>query len=268
MRPFDRVVGKHIPGGLGIALPEFYVWNYFTGDRARPERYYEEGANYPLVRIAHEHSAYPAEGKGSVEHLGATYIRFDAPPDSALEGLSVRWFEGEDAGAWEERLLRVCRTQEVEVEVLTGGQAKVDNWSHYGDVVLVGVVTNPSGFCFPYAYIGEQVGSSFGPPSVVSLDPPYPNPFLLGRGQGACCMPAMAIAFGLTKAVDLVISVYTMDGVLVREFPLGVLGAHHYGDRVRWDGRNADGVLVGSGMYVVQMDAGGFQTRRMVAVVR
>lgn len=30
---------------------KFYLYNYFTKHRANPEKYYEEGANYPLVRI-------------------------------------------------------------------------------------------------------------------------------------------------------------------------------------------------------------------------
>lgn len=30
---------------------KFYLYNYFTKHRAVPEKYYEEGANYPLVRI-------------------------------------------------------------------------------------------------------------------------------------------------------------------------------------------------------------------------
>lgn len=30
---------------------QFYLYNYFTGYRSIPDKYYEEGANYPLVRI-------------------------------------------------------------------------------------------------------------------------------------------------------------------------------------------------------------------------
>ena len=49
---------------------------------------------------------------------------------------------------------------------------------------------------------------------------------------------------------------------------MGMLGPLYYRDLVRWDGRNEHGRVVGSGMYVVQVDAGGFQAQQMVAVVR
>lgn len=30
---------------------QFYLYNYYTGHRSKPEKYYEEGVNYPLVRF-------------------------------------------------------------------------------------------------------------------------------------------------------------------------------------------------------------------------
>ena len=261
MRPLDRM----IPGGLKAALPEFYAWNYFTGKRARPDVYYEEGAYYPQVHMQHRHRGYPAEGEGSVEHLGATYIQFEVPPDRAVGGLSVQ-FDEEDVEAWEERLIKVTRAQNVEIEALSGGRGEVADWSYYEDLVLVGVVTAPSGYRFPYRYVGEQ-DTSFAkpPPDVASLDAPYPNPFLVRDGDR---MRRVTIPFGLSKTAEVVVSVHTVEGALVWRVRLGALGPRYYEDLVRWDGRNERGVVVGSGMYVVQMNAGGFRAQRIVVVVR
>jgi hypothetical protein len=198
-----------------------------------------------------------------VEHLGATYIQFDAPSDQPIGGLSVH-FNGEDVGAWEERLVKVSKMQEVEVDTLHGGRGKVMDWGYYGDLILLGVVTKSSKIFFPYTYTGEQSTSPWEPPSVASLDAPYPNPFSVRKGE----KHRMIIPFGLTRAAEVVISIHTVDGALVRRLPLGRLEPWYYGDLAWWNGCNEGEVLVGNGMYVVQLDAGGLQARRMVAVVR
>ena len=43
---FDRVIRQVEPGGLGVVMGEFAVWNYFTNNRYRGE-YYAEGDKYP-----------------------------------------------------------------------------------------------------------------------------------------------------------------------------------------------------------------------------
>ena len=45
---FDRVIRQVEPGGLGVVVGEFAVWNYFTGIHYRDE-YYAEGDKYPTV---------------------------------------------------------------------------------------------------------------------------------------------------------------------------------------------------------------------------
>ena len=43
---------------------------------------------------------------------------------------------------------------------------------------------------------------------------------------------------------------------------------HNYRDLLWWDSRNEEGIGVGSGMYMIEVDAGGFRARRMAALVR
>ena len=47
---FERAIRRWIPGGLGDAIAEYAVWNYFTGANHRPGEYYVEGSKYGQVR--------------------------------------------------------------------------------------------------------------------------------------------------------------------------------------------------------------------------
>ena len=95
-------------------------------------------------------------------------------------------------------------------------------------------------------------------PSDTELLPNYPNPF----------NPETWIPYHLANDTDVSLSIYDMDGALVRELDLGYQRAGYYTDRSRaayWDGRNAVGESVASGVYFYQLRAGDYsQLRKMV----
>ncbi|MCK4965764.1 hypothetical protein KAS50_01970, partial [bacterium] len=66
------------------ALNDFHLWNYFTGTRADPERYYEEGAYYPEIeRIKDVMVTKDTTVSISNNHLTSSYILFNGLiPDS------------------------------------------------------------------------------------------------------------------------------------------------------------------------------------------
>ena len=86
----------------------------------------------------------------------------------------------------------------------------------------------------------------------------YPNPF----------NPETWIPFELAADADVTIRVYGLDGALVRELPLGhrAIGEHvDRGSAAYWDGANASGEQVSSGVYVYELTAGDTRAlRRMV----
>ncbi len=82
------------------ALPEFMVWNYFTGDRDTPD-YYEEGAGYPHVHIDHQIASYPFSGDTAIDPpdgLASNYIV--AYPGTVENGLLKLDFDGIDIVRW------------------------------------------------------------------------------------------------------------------------------------------------------------------------
>ena len=86
----------------------------------------------------------------------------------------------------------------------------------------------------------------------------YPNPF----------NPETWIPYQLAEPAEVTVSIYTADGKLVRELDLGQLPAGTYQNCSRaayWDGRNARGEPVASGVYFYTLSADDFSaTRKMV----
>ena len=86
----------------------------------------------------------------------------------------------------------------------------------------------------------------------------YPNPF----------NPETWIPYQLAEPADVTLSIYSVDGKLVRTLALGHQPAGVYRDRNRaahWDGRNAFGERVASGLYFYTFTAGDFTaTRKML----
>ena len=101
--------------------------------------------------------------------------------------------------------------------------------------------------------------SIFSPqPIEMSLLPNYPNPF----------NPETWIPYHLAKPADVVLTIYSIDGQVVRRLDLGHKAAGFYQSRSRaahWDGRNAVGERVASGLYFYTLTAGEFvATRKML----
>ena len=96
------------------------------------------------------------------------------------------------------------------------------------------------------------------PATETSLLPNYPNPF----------NPETWIPYQLSKPADVAVSIYAIDGRLVRRLDLGQMPSGVYQSRARaayWDGRNATGEPVASGVYFYTLQAGDFvATRKMV----
>ena len=94
-------------------------------------------------------------------------------------------------------------------------------------------------------------------PERTQLLPNYPNPF----------NPETWIPYQLAASADATVQIYTASGMLVRTLTLGHQPAGIYQHRSRaayWDGKNAVGESVASGVYFYTITAGDFTaTRKM-----
>ncbi|RKU14703.1 hypothetical protein C6503_14830 [Candidatus Poribacteria bacterium] len=95
-------------------------------------------------------------------------------------------------------------------------------------------------------------------PKETSLLPNYPNPF----------NPETWIPYQLSKAAEVVLTISDIHGRVVRDIDLGHRRAGVYQTKssaVYWDGRNAQGEPVASGIYFYTLTAGDFTaTRKML----
>ena len=89
----------------------------------------------------------------------------------------------------------------------------------------------------------------------------YPNPF----------NPETWIPYELATDTDVRITIYAANGVVVRTLQLGQQSAGYYTDRERaayWDGRNASGEQVASGVYFYQLETDEISSLRKMVILK
>jgi hypothetical protein len=100
------------------------------------------------------------------------------------------------------------------------------------------------------------VEESRGLPAVISLDKVLPNP---SSGR-------TSIRYGLPKPAVVKLSVYSPAGTLVRTIAAGRQNPGWYA--AVWDGSDQRGRKVGTGVYLVRLEAGAFTSTRKLVVQR
>ena len=98
-------------------------------------------------------------------------------------------------------------------------------------------------------------------PKKSALLPNYPNPF----------NPETWIPYHLSNDADVQIEIYDTKGVLVRRLNLGHQIAGYYIDRTKaayWDGKNAFGEQVASGVYFYHLSAGDYAATRKMLILK
>ena len=98
-------------------------------------------------------------------------------------------------------------------------------------------------------------------PKETSLLANYPNPF----------NPETWIPYQLAEPATVRVQIYDVEGNLVRQLDLGYLSAGIYQSRLRavyWDGNNAVGEPVASGLYFYTLTAGDFTATRKMLILK
>ena len=119
----------------------------------------------------------------------------------------------------------------------------------------------PEGFSYERGiFTLEQLVRMFTPETTALLAN-YPNPF----------NPETWIPYQLAKAADVTITIYASDGSVVRTLALGHqdIGKYHTrSEAAYWDGRNALGETVASGVYFYTLTAGNFAATRKMLILK
>jgi hypothetical protein len=98
-------------------------------------------------------------------------------------------------------------------------------------------------------------------PDEFALRQNYPNPF----------NPETWIPFELEDRGEVVVSIYNLNGSLIRQIQFGQLSAGKYLTKDKaayWDGRNQIGERVSNGLYFYQLQTGTFQQTKKLIVIQ
>ena len=129
---------------------------------------------------------------------------------------------------------------------------------------VVGNLVAPAGIALGVAPVASGAASPAAPSTLTmgreenALLANYPNPF----------NPETWIPYQLSEPAEVTVSIYSVNGSLIRTLALGHQSAGVYQSKSRaayWDGRNAFGERVASGLYFYTLTAGDFTaTRKML----
>ena len=257
---FDRVIRQVEPGGLGVTMGEFAVWNYFTNNRYHGE-YYAEGDKYPFVptRDITVAAETVVRDTSLVDATGSVYLRLE--PQLRAGGVDL--FFDADQGAWRRHLLLVG-PDSVSVQLVSEPTIRVSGWDQFDEIVLVATSAERTGLAYQHLFTAQFDPDLTDAPAALAtlLKPNYPNPFRPGQHPHTRLAFALAVPSRKTH-----LSIFSTNGTLVWEQNLGPRRADEYDD-VLWDGRNAAGNLVASGIYHLLLQADGTAAKRTIAVVR
>ena len=139
----------------------------------------------------------------------------------------------------------------------------VNTWLRLGRENSANVVqsTIPEGFSYEGGILTLEALARALTPETTALLANYPNPF----------NPETWIPYQLAKAADVAITIYAADGSVVRTLALGHqdVGKYHTrSEAAYWDGRNALGETVASGVYFYTLTAGEFTATRKMLILK
>ena len=122
-------------------------------------------------------------------------------------------------------------------------------------------ITIPDPPIGPHQHAAPVQGEEAAPPPQTLLLANYPNPF----------NPETWIPYHLANDADVQISIYDINGRLVRQLDLGHQRAGYYINRSRaayWDGRNEFGERVATGIYFYQLQADNLSFLRKMVILK
>ena len=133
--------------------------------------------------------------------------------------------------------------------------ADVQKWISQAQHLKLTDITSQRGIRFLKQLLAALI------PKETTLLPNYPNPF----------NPETWIPYQLAKPADVTLTIYAVNGQVIRHLPLGHQPAGTYQSRDRaayWDGRNAVGEPVASGVYFYTFTADDFTATRKMSIQR
>ncbi|MFQ5706273.1 MAG: T9SS type A sorting domain-containing protein [bacterium] len=253
---------QEIGSSFAEEFAEFGVWNYFTDSRADTVTYYEEGNQYNAIKLNGDFVV--SEDTSIVDStLSSTHKYFaftlQNPGNYSITGTL------QDPVSWLFAVLTMPPGQKAELHIFN-----LVNGINLGElpalsriVVIAANVEVLDGEDLPSLLtkrLSFRLNLKLGPVDFIGdtgITAIYPNPMNISSNQ------KVSVVLNLPAVESSDLKIFTSDGRIIRSAKLG------RGQTVfTWNGRNDDGDLVASGIYILQLKQGEFIVTRKFAVVR
>lgn len=264
----DEVLGNH-GTSLEEAVEEFWIWNWFTGDRD-DGNHYEEGGDpgWPESTPQATYSTFPVvfgtpPAALRPDHLACNYIHFvrGSADDEALhityDGPSLASIPNAAHVTYLDNSLNAFYYGEIPLSSLGNGDIYVEGFDNMSLVCLVAVNMSRGTNDMDYTVDAELIPTGIPESGGFGLSAAMPNPFTAGT-EIAYSVPA-----GSTR-VEL--SIYNVAGRLVRTLVDGDVAPG--GSAASWDGTDANGERAVSGIYFARLRAGGRTDETKMVLLR
>ena len=205
-----------------------------------------------------DNSKYDVNNDGSVDNTDASLVaaamntsntRYDVNGDGTVNFLDLLLvFDNRDPGAAGAPTIVGMKLTAVQVDVL---QEQIHLLIATGDRSPAAMRT--------LVYLQQLIATAR--PEQTQLLANYPNPF----------NPETWIPYELATDTDVRLTIYNMHGVVIRTLELGHQSSGYYVGRDRaayWDGRNAFGEQVASGIYFYQFETDEMSTMRKMVILK
>jgi len=248
---------------------EFAIWNYFTGDRADPINFYEEGAAYPEVEIADSFDlGLERSVSGSSRALTFKYYKFNLLNSGAIsitgsaenpenwKFAAIITQPGNDDNDYRiydrisDGLILGCFPGGSEIVVIPVNTLVLDG----ADLPLL----NSTSLSFDFEIRNDPSDEC---PNVRGVADIYPNPFFI-KQQGE-----ITFKFGTVSTADFEVQIFTSDGRVLKTSNLTDGTDALTPSSFIWDGRDNNNEMVASGIYIFQLKQDGFHQFKKFAVI-
>ncbi|HHS50814.1 MAG TPA: T9SS type A sorting domain-containing protein, partial [candidate division Zixibacteria bacterium] len=183
------------------------------------------------------------------------FIPFFAEDNSRIDRVSVTatWGEQVRTGDVDDHIIRVELSDFVGIK--PGEQVRLEVVGDDGLFVGERLIT-----------VGED-GVHLEPEMVLAkTTPTLPEHFALHGNVPNPFNPATSISFDLPERADVDLTIYNIEGRLVRRMVSNEMPAGYH--NVVWDGRDESGTIAPAGVYFYQLRAGEFSARRRMMLVK
>jgi len=188
------------------------------------------------------------EAQPRLEHWAAEYIELPT-----VAGIEMEFRKGVDSNF----LLQVIKKVKGVTSVIDFSSTGSLSTSGYDTLTLV--VVRTAGRPYPYQCIFNELPNWVELAEIETL----PGKFLLGQNFPNPFNATTTITFSLPAATFVILDIFNSGGQRVRRLVSTELGPGQW--NVGWDGRDAQGRDLASGIYFYRLQAGGYtQTRQMI----